>query len=163
MVIACPCALGLATPTAIVVATGKGAEHGILVRNAQVLEKSHKIRKIILDKTGTLTEGRPRLVGINPLRDWKKNKVLQYAATLEKTSNHPLAFAIVDAVKYEDFIPEGLRRLLDTVSNNLEKRVAQGERGIGNDFAGILSAPGTGDSLATAQQGPGKRGSPVSG
>lgn len=101
LIIACPCALGLATPLSITVGVGLGAQSGILVKNAIALETLSSVQSLILDKTGTLTEGRPRLVGINPLRDWKKNKVLQYAATLEKTSNHPLAFAIVDAVKKE--------------------------------------------------------------
>lgn len=100
MVIACPCALGLATPTAIVVATGKGAEHGILVRNAQVLEKSHKIRKIILDKTGTLTHG------VLEVKDVVSTGIaevdlLRLAASVEKGSEHPLGQAIVKAALNE--------------------------------------------------------------
>jgi Cu+-exporting ATPase len=96
MVIACPCALGLATPTAIVVATGKGAEHGILVRNAQVLEKAHKIHKVILDKTGTLTQGVLEVKDVVSAGIAEMD-LLRLAASVEKGSEHPLGQAIVKA------------------------------------------------------------------
>ena len=95
LVIACPCAMGLATPTAIMVGTGKGAEHGILIKDAQTLEKAHHINTIVFDKTGTLTEGKPKVIDIIPLNNHKENEVIQYAASIEKSSEHPLGEAIV--------------------------------------------------------------------
>jgi len=94
LVIACPCALGLATPTAIMVGTGKGAEKGILIKGGEVLEMAHKINAIILDKTGTITEGKPEVVAV-------EGDVLQLAASLERYSEHPIAKAICDYYKGE--------------------------------------------------------------
>lgn len=95
MVIACPCALGLATPTAIMVGTGKGAEYGILIKSGAALETAHKIKTVIFDKTGTITEGRPRIVDIVTANGIKENDMLQFAASAEKGSEHPLGEAIV--------------------------------------------------------------------
>jgi Cu+-exporting ATPase len=97
LIIACPCALGLATPTAIMVGTGKGAESGILVRNAEALERSHKIKTILLDKTGTLTKGEPRVTDIITIPSFTQDKVLKLAASVERGSEHPLGEAIVRA------------------------------------------------------------------
>jgi len=94
LVIACPCALGLATPTAIMVGTGNGAEKGILIKGGEVLEMAHKINAIILDKTGTITEGKPEVVAI-------EGEVLQLAASLERYSEHPIAKAICNYYKGE--------------------------------------------------------------
>jgi P-type Cu+ transporter len=95
LIIACPCAMGLATPTAIIVGTGKGAEHGIIIRNAETLERSHKIRVVLLDKTGTLTQGKPRVTDIIALPPASEDEVLQLAASAEYGSEHPLGEAIV--------------------------------------------------------------------
>ena len=95
LIIACPCAMGLATPTAIMVGTGKGAEHGILIKDAESLEIAHKVKTIIFDKTGTLTKGEPSVTDVVSFNDGKENDVLQYAASLEKFSEHPVARAIV--------------------------------------------------------------------
>ncbi|MDO8269065.1 MAG: heavy metal translocating P-type ATPase [Candidatus Levybacteria bacterium] len=96
LVIACPCALGLATPTAIIVGVGKGAEHGILIKNAQSLEKLHKINMIVLDKTGTLTHGKPTVTDIISLdSSITEEEILQLSASLENNSQHPLATAVV--------------------------------------------------------------------
>ncbi len=95
LIIACPCALGLATPTAIMVGTGKGAEKGILIRDAEALELSHKIQAIVLDKTGTITKGEPEVVEIITTNGFPAHEVLRYAASAEKTSEHPLGQAIV--------------------------------------------------------------------
>jgi Cu+-exporting ATPase len=95
LIIACPCAMGLATPTAIMVGTGKGAENGILIKDAESLEIAHKVTTIIFDKTGTLTKGEPSVTDVVAFSDSKKNDVLQYAASLEKFSEHPVARAIV--------------------------------------------------------------------
>ncbi|MBL8497510.1 heavy metal translocating P-type ATPase [Nitrosomonas sp. JL21] len=99
LVIACPCALGLATPTAIMVGTGRGAQAGILVKNAAALEHAEKIQTLIVDKTGTLTEGKPEVVDIVPVSSGSGNEVLQIAASLEQGSEHPLARAVLDSAK----------------------------------------------------------------
>ena len=101
LIIACPCALGLATPTAIMVGTGKGAEHGILIRSAESLERSHKIRSVLLDKTGTLTRGEPRVTDIITTASSSREEVLRLAASAERGSEHPLGEAIVRAASEE--------------------------------------------------------------
>jgi len=95
LVISCPCALGLATPVAIMVGTGKGAEYGILIKSAESLEMAHKIDTIVLDKTGTLTEGKPRVTEIITVQPYSEIQLLEIAASLEQPSEHPLAEAIV--------------------------------------------------------------------
>lgn len=99
LVIACPCALGLATPTAIMVGTGIGAQKGILIKNAEALETMHKINAIIFDKTGTITEGKPKVTDFILLGKFKKNSVLGIAWGIEANSEHPLAEAIVEYAK----------------------------------------------------------------
>lgn len=96
LVIACPCALGLATPTAIMVGTGLGAERGILIRNAEVLERTRNLDVIVLDKTGTVTEGRPQVLELLPLGGMSPDELLRWAAAAESGSEHPLSRAIVD-------------------------------------------------------------------
>jgi Cu2+-exporting ATPase/Cu+-exporting ATPase len=96
LVIACPCALGLATPTAIIVGVGKGAKEGILIKDATTLEKLHKVDTVIVDKTGTITIGRPTLVHIENLSDLKNDGLVSILASLEKKSEHPIAHAIVN-------------------------------------------------------------------
>jgi Cu+-exporting ATPase len=95
LIIACPCALGLATPMSVMVGTGKGAESGILFRDAEALEILHKADTLLVDKTGTLTEGKPRLVRMQPAEGFTEEEVLRFAAALERGSEHPLAAAIV--------------------------------------------------------------------
>ena len=97
LIIACPCALGLATPTAIMVGTGRGAEHGILIKGGEALEMAHKIGVIVLDKTGTLTRGKPRVVNVTAAEGWAEADVLRLAASAERYSEHPLGRAIVEA------------------------------------------------------------------
>jgi Cu+-exporting ATPase len=97
LVIACPCALGLATPTAIMVGTGKGAEHGILIRNGEALERAHQINTVLLDKTGTLTRGEPEVTDIISAHSFSREEVLQLAASAEHSSEHPLGEAVVKA------------------------------------------------------------------
>src|SRR6516164_546557 len=99
LIIACPCALGLATPMSIMVGTGRGAGAGVLVKNAEALELMEKIDTLVVDKTGTLTEGKPRLVGVSPIGSVEENELLQLAASLERGSEHPLAAAIVAGVE----------------------------------------------------------------
>jgi Cu+-exporting ATPase len=95
LIIACPCALGLATPMSIMVATGRGAQAGVLIKNAEALERFAAVDTLIVDKTGTLTEGKPKLVAVVAVGDYDENQILQAAASLEKGSEHPLADAIV--------------------------------------------------------------------
>jgi P-type Cu+ transporter len=95
LIIACPCALGLATPMSIMTATGRGAQAGVLIKNAEALERFEKVDTLIVDKTGTLTEGRPKLVAVLPEEGHDEAEVLRLAATLERGSEHPLAEAIV--------------------------------------------------------------------
>ncbi len=95
LIIACPCALGLATPMSIIVGTGRGARAGVLVKNAEALELMEKIDTLVVDKTGTLTEGKPRLVGVTAAGGADENELLRLAASLERGSEHPLAAAIV--------------------------------------------------------------------
>lgn len=99
LIIACPCALGLATPMSIMVGIGKGAGNGILIKNAEALEQLEKINTLVLDKTGTLTEGKPKLTDIILAPGFEESKVLALAAALETNSEHPLAHAILSAVK----------------------------------------------------------------
>jgi len=95
LIIACPCALGLATPMSIMVGVGKGAQHGVLIRDAEALEKMEKVDTLVVDKTGTLTEGRPKVVHIEPAPGFTADEVLQKLASVERASEHPLAMAIV--------------------------------------------------------------------
>jgi P-type Cu+ transporter len=99
LIIACPCALGLATPMAIMVGTGRGAREGVLISNAEALEILEKVDTLIVDKTGTLTEGKPKLTELIPAEGVKDTELLQAAASLEKASEHPLAAAILAAAK----------------------------------------------------------------
>lgn len=96
LIIACPCSLGLATPTAIIVGTGRGATLGILIKNAESLERAHRVQTVILDKTGTLTEGKPSVTDVAPFNGMHENLLLSYLASIEKKSEHPLAQAIVE-------------------------------------------------------------------
>lgn len=102
LVIACPCALGLATPTAIMVGTGKGAENGILIKSGQALEAAYQLGTIVLDKTGTITVGKPSLTDLLPLSDFSRSDLLQLIASAEQHSEHPLAQAILEAAEEEE-------------------------------------------------------------
>ena len=99
LIIACPCALGLATPMSIMVGTGKGATHGVLVKNAEALELMESIDTLVVDKTGTLTLGRPKLVAVTAVNGFEEAEVLRLAASLERGSEHPLAAAIVEGAE----------------------------------------------------------------
>lgn len=99
LVIACPCALGLATPTSIMVGTGKGAENGILIKSGEALETAHKIKTVVFDKTGTITKGKPVLTDLIAYGKYNENKLLKIAASVENDSEHPLAEAIVNKAK----------------------------------------------------------------
>jgi Cu+-exporting ATPase len=99
LIIACPCALGLATPMSIMVGVGRGAQAGVLIKNAEALERMEKIDTLVVDKTGTLTEGKPKVVAIATAAGYDENEVLRLAASVEKASEHPLALAMVTAAQ----------------------------------------------------------------
>jgi len=99
LIIACPCALGLATPMSIMVGVGRGAKAGVLIKNAEALERMEKIDTLVVDKTGTLTEGKPKVVSIVPAAGFDENEILRLAASVERASEHPLADAIVRSAK----------------------------------------------------------------
>ena len=105
LIIACPCALGLATPMSIMVGTGRGALAGVLIRNAEALEILEKVDTLVVDKTGTLTEGRPRLRAVVPVADADESEVLRLAASVERGSEHPLAAAIVEGAEARGIKP----------------------------------------------------------
>jgi Cu+-exporting ATPase len=124
LIIACPCALGLATPMSIMVATGKGAMAGVLFRDAEAIERLRAIDTLVVDKTGTLTEGRPRVVAVRPAPGWERETVLGLAAGVERASEHPLAAAIIDSARAEHITP-------DTVGS-FESITGKGVRGTVN-------------------------------
>src|SRR6202011_2907486 len=105
LIIACPCALGLATPMSIMVGTGRGAGAGVLVKNAEALELMEKVDTLVVDKTGTLTEGKPKLVGVSAAEKHSESDLLRYAASLEQASEHPLAAAVVNGAKERAIAP----------------------------------------------------------
>ena len=144
LVIACPCALGLATPTAVVVGMGRGAENGILIRNAEALETAHKLEVVVLDKTGTLTEGRPRVASVLAL-GVSEDELLEAAAAVERPSEHPLASAVLE----KSF----LRGLQITEATDFEAIPGRGVRG---SVGGIIVLAGTvafldGEGVDTSQ------------
>jgi Cu+-exporting ATPase len=155
LIIACPCALGLATPMAVMVATGRGATGGVLVRNAEALELMEKVDTLVIDKTGTLTEGKPRLTAAEPLNEFDHAVILRLAASVERGSEHPLANAIVNGAveagltlaKAEDF---------QSVTGRGVSGVVEGHKvAVGSDR--ILPAATDGDSAAFAERAAGMR------
>jgi Cu+-exporting ATPase len=107
LIVACPCALGLATPMSIMVGVGRGAQAGVLIKNAEALERMEKVDTLVVDKTGTLTEGKPKVVAVVPAPGFAEKDVLRLAASVERASEHPLARAIVDAASERNIaVPE---------------------------------------------------------
>ncbi len=128
LVISCPCALGLATPTAIMVGTGKGAENGILIKSAESLETAHKIRTIVLDKTGTITKGKPAVTDAFPLNGAAEEHLISVAAGIEKMSEHPLANAVTEYA--------AARGIAAAAFKDYEMTEGRGIRGTYTDAAG---------------------------
>lgn len=124
LVIACPCALGLATPMAIIVGVGKGAREGILIKDAATLEKLHKVNTVVVDKTGTITKGKPELVGIQNHSDLDEKKIVSFLAALESKSEHPIAHAVVEYARTKGIAPETVR--------NFESIKGKGVKGVIN-------------------------------
>ena len=111
LIIACPCALGLATPMSIMVGVGRGAQEGVLVKNAEALERLEKVTTLVVDKTGTLTEGKPKLMDVLPTDGFDAKEFLRLVASLEQSSEHPLAAAIVRGAKDQGIAIEAVKRL----------------------------------------------------
>jgi Cu+-exporting ATPase len=109
LIIACPCALGLATPMSIMVGVGRGAQEGVLVKNAEALERLEKVTTLVVDKTGTLTEGKPKLMDVLPTGGFDAKEFLRLAASLEQNSEHPLAAAIVQGAKEQGIVLEAMK------------------------------------------------------
>ncbi len=130
LVIACPCALGLATPTALMVGTGRGAELGILVKDGKALEIAGGIKTILLDKTGTLTEGKPRLTDVVTFGDWSEDEALAFAASIEAPSEHPVGQSVVNEAKK--------RKLIIVDVKSFEAIRGQGVRGTVNGVVGAI-------------------------
>lgn len=124
LIIACPCALGLATPMSIMVGVGKGASLGVLIKNAEALERFEKVDTLVLDKTGTLTEGQPRLTAVVPAPGLSEADVLRTAASLERSSEHPLALAIVNAAIERGLPLEDVQDFDSPVGKGVTGRVA---------------------------------------
>jgi Cu+-exporting ATPase len=139
LIIACPCALGIATPTAIMVATGRGAELGILIKNGQALETAHKLKTIVLDKTGTITSGKPVVTAVTPLNGIDRRTLLRYAASAEARSEHPLASAITSFAQSEGIAIAPTERF----------EYAEG-RGIRATIEGKVVSVGRGDFVGAA-------------
>jgi Cu+-exporting ATPase len=138
LIIACPCALGLATPMSIMVGTGRGASEGVLVKNAEALEIFEKVDTLVVDKTGTLTEGKPRLVTVEPADGWSESDLLKHAASLERASEHPLAEAIVQGARERDVSPSDVQDFNSVtgkgVTGKLDgKSIALGNQGLFDD------------------------------
>ena len=144
LIIACPCALGLATPMSIMVGTGRGAEAGVLIRNAEALEIFEKVTTIVLDKTGTLTEGKPKLVTVQPTSSLDESTLLRLVASLENVSEHPLAGAIVSGARERRIALSEVRDFASVTGKGVTGRVDGQMVSIGNlrhlEDAGIHSA-----------------------
>lgn len=132
MVIACPCSLGLATPTAIMVGTGRGAELGILIKSGEALEKAHKVDTIVFDKTGTITEGKPRVTDIISVKNLKEDDILQVAAALELHSEHPLGEAIVEEAKERGIKLPPVKDFISVTGQGVCGKIEDSEIFIGN-------------------------------
>ena len=154
LVISCPCARGLATPVAIMVGTGKGAENGILIKSAEPLETAHKLDVVVLDKTGTITEGKPRVVKVNVLGGLSRQKLIAIVSGLEKHSEHPLAEAILsygenekitsaEITDFEAFFGKGVSGVSDGVRYFAGNAALMTENGID-----VSAAGSTADELA---------------
>ncbi|HEY0778402.1 MAG TPA: copper-translocating P-type ATPase [Gemmatirosa sp.] len=162
LIIACPCALGLATPTAILVGTGRGAEHGVLIKGGEALETAAKLRVLVLDKTGTLTEGRPALTDVVPLGDLAADELLRLVASAERGSEHPLGAAVVrgaearglrlaDAGAFRAVAGHGVEATVDGRALLVGNARLMGERGVVG-----LDGPAAAEQAAERLAGEGK-------
>lgn len=151
LIIACPCALGLATPMSVMVGVGRGAKEGVLIKNAEVLEVMEKVDTIVVDKTGTLTQGRPEVTAVETFGDWNESDVLTLAAAVEAQSEHPLAQAVVrrakadglqtvEATDFDSITGGGVRARVDDHDVLIGKADLLEEQGVANVDAGRSQA-----------------------
>jgi Cu2+-exporting ATPase/Cu+-exporting ATPase len=154
LVIACPCALGLATPTAIIVGVGKGASNGILIKNAEVLEKMHNVTTLVIDKTGTLTVGKPQLISFKSLNDFSETKVLTIIASLEKKSEHAIAQSIVEAAQKQKIVLENVVQFENLPGKGVKGIVANDTYYVGGpSLLSSLNLAEPKEVVQTAEQG----------
>jgi Cu+-exporting ATPase len=132
VIIACPCALGLATPMSIMVGVGKGAQSGVLIKNAEALERFEMIDTLIVDKTGTLTEGKPRVVAVIPAEGFAEDTILSLAASLERGSEHPLAAALVAAAAERGIKIEDVSEFRSLTGKGVTAKIGQRRAAVGN-------------------------------
>ena len=137
LIVACPCALGLATPTAIMVGTGRGAERGILIKSGEALEMACRIDTIVLDKTGTITRGKPRVTGVDPAPGRTESELLRLAASAERYSEHPLGKAIVEAAAERGLALEEATEFSALAGHGVRARVAGHDVAIGRPGASV--------------------------
>ena len=153
LIIACPCALGLATPMSIMVGVGRGAGLGVLIRNAEALERLEKVDTLVVDKTGTLTEGKPKVTGVVALDGTPEDELLRLAAGLERASEHPLAAAIVRAAEERGLELPAAEGFLSVTGKGVRGRVAGAEVALGNrammEEVGVTVGP---DAVARADE-----------
>jgi Cu+-exporting ATPase len=138
LIVACPCALGLATPTAIMVGTGRGAERGILIKGGEALEMACRIDTIVLDKTGTITRGKPRVTGVVPASGWTESELLRLAASAERYSEHPLGKAILEAAAERGIALEAATEFSAMAGHGVRARVAGHDVAIGRPGATVV-------------------------
>src|SRR4051794_13106609 len=145
LIIACPCALGLATPMSIMVGVGRGAGLGVLIKNAEALERFEKVDTLVVDKTGTLTEGRPKVTAVVPLDGTPEEELLRLAAALERASEHPLAAAIVKAAEERGLDLPGAEDFASVTGKGVRGRVAGADVALGNqammEQLGVATGP----------------------
>lgn len=156
LIIACPCALGLATPVSIMTATGRGAQAGVLIKNAEALERFAKVDTLIVDKTGTLTEGKPRLIAVEPMGGWAEDDLLRLAASLERGSEHPLAEAIVNGAESRGLELNDVTDFKSVTGKGVFGRVAGQIVGLGNAAFVADSGQSTGPLKSSAYDRRGK-------
>jgi Cu+-exporting ATPase len=151
LIIACPCALGLATPMSIMVGVGRGATEGVLIRSAEALERLERVDTLVVDKTGTLTEGKPRVIAVQPVPGWEKTKLLMLAASLEQSSEHPLGAAIIAAAREQSLPLREVKGFASVTGQGVRGTVDGYEVALGN--AALMQALGVvlGELAATAE------------
>jgi Cu+-exporting ATPase len=149
LIIACPCALGLATPMSIMVGVGRGAQAGVLIKNVEALERMEKVDTLVIDKTGTLTEGKPKVVAIAPAAGFDEAKILQLAASVERGSEHPLATAIVAAAAERKIALMNVTGFDSPVGKGVVGAVDNGKLALGN--AKFLAELGVDTSVLAAE------------
>lgn len=148
LIIACPCALGLATPMSIMVGTGKGAQAGVLIKSAEALEAFEKVDTLVVDKTGTLTEGKPRVVAVVPLAELSDTEVLEVAGGIEQGSEHPLAAAILAGLKERSIEPSKVQDFESVTGKGVRGKIGNDDVALGN-FALMESVGVTPGDAAT--------------